>query len=44
MKAIFIDCNDELDAVFARVHRGDDPPITVNTGRFEATDLPRNVH
>jgi len=40
MKSIFIDCNDQLDAVFARVHRPDDPPITVNTGAFAAGDLP----
>jgi D-3-phosphoglycerate dehydrogenase / 2-oxoglutarate reductase len=31
VKTIFIDCNDQLDAVFARVYRPDDPPITVNT-------------
>jgi D-3-phosphoglycerate dehydrogenase / 2-oxoglutarate reductase len=43
MKSIFIDCNDELDAVFARVHRSDDPPITVNTGRFDPRDLPRLI-
>ena len=43
MKSIFIDCNDELDAVFARVHRSDDPAITVNTGRFDSRDLPRLV-
>src|SRR5262245_49618671 len=43
MKSIFIDCNDQLDAVFARVHRPDDPPITVNTSRFEAQELPRLV-
>jgi D-3-phosphoglycerate dehydrogenase len=41
MKTIFIDCNDELDAVFARVHRADDPPIKVNTSRFERGELPR---
>ena len=41
MKSIFIDCNDELDAVFARVHRSDDPPIAIHTGRFEVRDLPR---
>jgi D-3-phosphoglycerate dehydrogenase len=40
-KTIFIDCNDQLDAVFARVHRADDPPIVVNTEPFERTDLPR---
>jgi D-3-phosphoglycerate dehydrogenase / 2-oxoglutarate reductase len=43
MKSIFIDCNVELDAVFARVHRSDDPPITVNTGRFDPRDLPRLI-
>jgi D-3-phosphoglycerate dehydrogenase len=41
MKIIFIDCNDQLDAVFARVHRADDPPIVVNTQTFERTALPR---
>jgi D-3-phosphoglycerate dehydrogenase len=43
MKSIFFDCNDELDAVFARVHRSDDPAITVNTGRFDSRDLPRLI-
>jgi D-3-phosphoglycerate dehydrogenase / 2-oxoglutarate reductase len=43
MKSIFIDCNDELDAVFARVHRADDPPITVHTARFTPADLPRLI-
>jgi D-3-phosphoglycerate dehydrogenase / 2-oxoglutarate reductase len=41
MKAIFIDCNDQLDLVFARVHRADDPPIVVNTKPFERAELPR---
>ncbi len=41
MKTIFIDCNDQLDAVFARVYRAEDPPIVVNTEAFERTDLPR---
>jgi D-3-phosphoglycerate dehydrogenase / 2-oxoglutarate reductase len=41
MKSIFIDCNDELDQVFARVHRSDDPPIVVNTSPPAAGDLPR---
>ena len=43
MKSIFIDCNDELDAVFARVHRPDDPPIMVHTARFAPADLPRLI-
>jgi D-3-phosphoglycerate dehydrogenase / 2-oxoglutarate reductase len=40
MKTIFIDCNDQLDTVFARVHRADDPPIVVNTEAFERAALP----
>jgi D-3-phosphoglycerate dehydrogenase / 2-oxoglutarate reductase len=40
-KTIFIDCNDQLDAVFARVHRADDPPIVVNTQAFERTAVPQ---
>jgi len=43
MKSIFIDCNDDLDAVFARVHRSDDPQITVNTARFDPRDLPHLI-
>ena len=43
MKTIFIDCNDQLDAVFARVRRPDDPPIVVNTSPFDRADLPRLI-
>ena len=43
MKSIFVDCNNQLDQVFARVHRPDDPPIVVNTKPFNGTDLPRLV-
>jgi D-3-phosphoglycerate dehydrogenase len=43
MKSIFIDCNDELDVVFAKVHRSDDPPIVVNTNPVAANALPRLV-
>jgi D-3-phosphoglycerate dehydrogenase / 2-oxoglutarate reductase len=43
MKSIFIDCNDQLDAVFARVYRPDDPPIVVNTEPVEAAGLPRLI-
>jgi D-3-phosphoglycerate dehydrogenase len=43
MKTIFIDCNDQLDAVFARVYRADDPPITVNTNPVPAAELPRLI-
>lgn len=41
MKALFIDCNHQLEPVFARVHRPDDPPIGVNTIPFGTADLPR---
>ncbi|MFL6802553.1 MAG: NAD(P)-dependent oxidoreductase [Xanthobacteraceae bacterium] len=41
MKAIFIDCNQQLAPIFARVRRSDDPPIVVNTAPFGAQDLPR---
>jgi D-3-phosphoglycerate dehydrogenase / 2-oxoglutarate reductase len=43
MKSIFVDCNHQLDVVFARVHRADDPPISVNTKPFQSADLPRLV-
>jgi D-3-phosphoglycerate dehydrogenase len=43
MKTIFIDCNQQLGAVWKRVYRPDDPPITVNTTPFERGDLPRVV-
>jgi D-3-phosphoglycerate dehydrogenase / 2-oxoglutarate reductase len=43
MKSIFIDCNDQLDAVFTRVYRPDDPPITVNTKPVPAAELPRLI-
>jgi len=40
MKTIFIDCNAQLGAVWQRVHRPDDPPVTINTVPFEKNDLP----
>ncbi len=39
MKTIFVDCNNQLDQVFARVHRSDDPPIAVNTAPFQSADV-----
>src|SRR5215218_1799846 len=41
MNAIFIDCNQQLEPVFNRVHRPDDPPIVVNMTPFERHELPR---
>ncbi|MEI8275377.1 MAG: NAD(P)-dependent oxidoreductase, partial [Hyphomicrobiales bacterium] len=40
MKSIFIDCNDQLDQVWARVIRPDDPKIDVNTASFKREELP----
>ena len=43
MKSIFIDCNDQLDSVWARVYRQDDPPIIVHTEPFKREDLPKVI-
>jgi len=43
VRTIFIDCNDQLDHVFAKVYRADDPPIVVNTTAFDRNELPRIV-
>lgn len=41
MKAIFIDCNEQLDPIYRSVLKPDDPPIVVNTTPFDRQDLPR---
>jgi D-3-phosphoglycerate dehydrogenase len=41
MKTLFIDCNHQLEPIFQRVHRPDDPLITVNTAPWTKEDLPR---
>jgi D-3-phosphoglycerate dehydrogenase len=41
MKALFIDCNDQLAPVWAKVYRADDPKIEVNRVAFAREDLPR---
>ena len=41
MKSIFLDCNDQLAPVWARVIRPDDPSIDVNRAAFTSEDLPR---
>ena len=43
MKTIFIDCNAQLGAIWQRVIRPDDPPVTINTTPFEKSELPRVV-
>ena len=44
MKTIFLDCNDQLAPVWARVIRPDDPVIDVNRAAFARDDLPRIIH
>jgi D-3-phosphoglycerate dehydrogenase len=41
MKTIFLDCNEQLAPVWARILRPDDPPIDVNMTAFAREDLPR---
>jgi D-3-phosphoglycerate dehydrogenase len=41
MKAIFIDCNDQLAPVWAKVIRPDDPKIDLNRTPFAREELPR---
>ena len=43
MNSIFVDCTNQLDQVFARVHRADDPTITLNAKPFQGADLPALV-
>jgi D-3-phosphoglycerate dehydrogenase / 2-oxoglutarate reductase len=40
MKALFLDCNDQLAPVWQAVVRADDPPIDVNRKTFESKELP----
>ena len=35
MKTIFIDCNQQLGAVWQRVYRPDDPAVVINNVPFE---------
>ena len=41
MKALFLDCNDQLAPVWQRVLRPDDPAIDVNRKAYELAELPR---
>src|SRR5579863_6817729 len=40
MRALFLDCNDQLAPVWQRVFRPDDPPIDVNRKPFTTDELP----
>src|SRR5260370_404660 len=41
MKTLFIDCGAQLEKVFRKVHRTDDPPATVKRNTCQAGGLPR---
>lgn len=41
MKALFLDCNQQLGPVFARVRNADDPPIAVNYEPYAQADVPK---
>jgi D-3-phosphoglycerate dehydrogenase len=41
MKALFLDCNDQLTPVWQRVLRPDDPPIDVNRRAYPQSELPQ---
>lgn len=43
MKSIFIDCNDQLASVWAKVVRADDPAITVNLTDRVGDELPQVI-
>jgi D-3-phosphoglycerate dehydrogenase len=43
MRTIFLDCNDQLAPVWARVIRTDDPAIDVNRAAFARDELPRVI-
>lgn len=43
MKSIFIDCNDQLAPVWAKVVRSDDPQITVNFTERVGDELPQVI-
>jgi D-3-phosphoglycerate dehydrogenase len=43
MKSIFIDCNDQLAPVWAKVIRSDDPQIAVNRTDRVSAELPRVI-
>ncbi|MCC7347260.1 MAG: 3-phosphoglycerate dehydrogenase [Variibacter sp.] len=41
MKALFLDCNQQLGPIFARVRRPDDPAIAVNYEPFDRATIPQ---
>ena len=43
MKILFMDCDAQLAAAWAKVYRADDPPIEVNMTTFERDRVPEIV-
>jgi len=43
VKSIFFDCNDQLEPVWKRVYRADDPKIDVNKKPFKKEELPQVI-
>ena len=41
MKALFLDCNDQLGPIFSKVRRPDDPAIAVNMEPYDRAAIPR---
>ncbi len=41
MKALFLDCNEQLAPIFERVRRADDPAIDVNHEPYDRAEIPR---
>jgi D-3-phosphoglycerate dehydrogenase / 2-oxoglutarate reductase len=41
MKALFLDCNDQLAPILSKVHRPDDPPIAVNMEPYDRAAIPQ---
>jgi D-3-phosphoglycerate dehydrogenase len=41
MKALFLDCNQQLRPIFERVRQDDDPPIAINMEPYERTAVPQ---
>jgi D-3-phosphoglycerate dehydrogenase len=41
MKALFLDCNDQLGPIFSHVRREDDPPIAVNYEPYDRSTIPQ---
>lgn len=43
MKALFLDCNQQLGPIFERVRRADDPPIGINYEPYDRATIPQLI-